>query len=108
MTAKRWTGRTDSNKRVVFTESPVLMPSLSQVEADFFKDLPVVKDHDSITAGSVDCAIKQMLASKGARAGGIISKGAYVIVKICGNRGHTLRGVPVAITTLNGATQIQL
>jgi hypothetical protein len=84
------------------------MPSLSQVEADVFKALPVVKDHDSITAGSVDSAIKRMLASKGARAGGIISKGAYVIVKICGNRGHTLRGVPVAITTLKGATQIKL
>lgn len=106
---RRWTGRTDSNKRVVFPDSAVLLEGLSQQEADVLKGVPVVKDHDDITAGSIDNIIKQMIASKGrgdSRCS--ITKGSYVIVKISGNRGHTLRGVPIATTTNTRAQQLKL
>ena len=97
---RKWTGRTDSNKRVVFPDSALLLDNLTQQEADVFKRMSVVKDHDSITAGSVDSTIKQIVVSKGggeSRSG--LKKGDYVIVKISGNRGHTLRGVAIATIT---------
>ena len=105
---RRWTGRTDSNKRVVFPDSAVLLEGLTQQEANVLKSMPIVKDHDDITAGSIDTAIKQMIASKGGRASRGISKGEYVVVKISGNRGHTLRGVPVATTSNTHAHALKL
>ena len=40
--------------------------------------------------------------------GGAIRKGSYVVVKITGGRGHTLRAAPVAVSSLQHAHTLQL
>ncbi len=115
---KRWTGRTDSNKRVVFPGPGAcggVLRQLTQAEADAFKELGVVEDHDAITASSIDKAILKAARARTREDGDVpstelthIEKGMYVIVKIVGNRGHTLRGAPVSSTTLTASSKLRL
>ena len=113
-TQKKWTGRTDTNKRVVFADPPQggVLRHLSQEEAMLFKGMAVVQDHEAITIGSINHAVLEAAETRAGMEGkeelAPIEKGDYVIVKIVGNRGHTLRGVPVAATTLTKASELKL
>jgi tRNA A37 methylthiotransferase MiaB len=87
-----FTGRTDSNKRVVFPWAGLLL--LKGIRADEAAALARAKVDD----------VADMLAAlgdaRGQGEGGVVEKGVYIVVKVTGARGHTLRGVPLATTTI--------
>lgn len=84
-----WTGRTDTNKRVVFMDSKVI-GKFSREDA----------------ARCLDADEAQNILSESATYS--IYKGAYVIVKIVSVKGHTLRGIPLALTSIREAADLRL
>jgi tRNA A37 methylthiotransferase MiaB len=132
-----WTGRTDSNKRVVFPSSissPVL-PSLSREQAELFASLPLPlsSSSDMTVFPGVDLAegieavaalVRKCNSDSYSKDNsnsdsdsleppppllGEIEKGSYVVVKILSGRGHTLRAAPIAIiSSLTMAHQLNL
>ena len=86
-----FTGRTDSNKRVVFPASLLL----KGIRADEAAALARAKQSD------VDAVLAELRSARqGGGQGQGVEKGIYVVVKVTGARGHTLRGVPLATTTI--------
>ena len=85
-----WTGRTDTNKRVIFADCLVL-GSLSE-ETVFRLRHAVSPEINEILA----------LASES------VHPGAYVVVKIISVKGHTLRGMALAKTTIEEAHRLKL
>lgn len=102
-----WTGRTDSNKRVVFPASTFLSPvltGLSSVEAQRFAGLMLDAERGAVDLGSginLVAGLVRVIQDERERERGsvgsseedemVIEKGSYVVVKIIGARGHTLR-----------------
>ena len=63
----------------------------------------------SIYTGSMDAGRAGVGVGVGVGVGeGMVEKSGYVIVKILGGRGHTLRGAPIAVTTLQAAYTLNL
>jgi tRNA A37 methylthiotransferase MiaB len=88
-----WTGRTDTNKRVVFGGSKIL-DSFTPLDASVFRRLSGVEAQEAL--------------STTAKRAAEVRKGMYVVVKIVSCRGHTLRAVPIARTTLVEAHNLKL
>jgi hypothetical protein len=95
-----WTGRTDSNKRVVFADAPVL-DGLTSVEAAALALAPAV-------AADIGTAVAGLLKLRSTSLAGRVSKGVVVAVKITQARGHTLRGQPLALTSLRQSHELNL
>lgn len=138
-----WTGRTDTNKRVIFgvTEelrdgiygnvSPLLR-GLSQDEARSFGQLSLSTDYtespfpspfsSSSSLQSTSVAVAAMVercqsirlrdglkaSASTSTTSGVVAKSTYVVVKILGGKGHTLRAAPIATTTLQEAYKLNL
>jgi hypothetical protein len=103
-----WTGRTDTNKRVVFLDASVVSGLLSREEAAVFASIPVRRDLDAPERRmTVATSIEAAMTMSG-RARVSVKKGDYVVVKIVSNKGHTLRGIPVATTSLMDAHRLNL
>ena len=115
-----WTGRTDTNKRVIFAKDTPVLPAFSEIDAKVFSAMPVafcqVEIGQDYAATKAE-AIKATRALEGDIAGlislrsearGLVEKGSYVIVKIAACRGHTLRGVAISITSLANAYKLSL
>lgn len=107
----QWTGRTDSNKRVVFSDAAVL-DGLGADEAAALALAPA-------THGSVEACVAGLLSHRGGsspstlaaglgRQAGRITKGSVIVVKVLTAKGHTLRGAAVALTTLGQAFSLNL
>ena len=118
--AELWTGRTDTNKRVVFEDLPVLA-SLNKEQAYEIAILPVntknyndgyiekvTKEAAEKASADVDRVFTDTVAEKSWTRNSKIKKGIYVCVKIAACRGHTLRGIPISITTLVNAHGLDL
>lgn len=113
-----WTGRTDTNKRVVFPASSLTSPvltGLSREEAEQFASLILKGERGGADLGpgleSVAALVQQIEHSRERHGEGIsirgdidrqdeaevesvvgaVEKGSYVVVKIIAARGHTLR-----------------
>ena len=103
-----WTGRTDTNKRVVFPASALTSPvltGLSREEAEKFASLILEGERGATDLGpgleSVAALVRDMESerARGREGGSIVEKaeeqtvekGSYVVVKIIAARGHTLR-----------------
>jgi hypothetical protein len=117
-----WTGRTDTNKRVVFNDVPVL-DGLTRSEAKVLWGSPsaVHSKNSEEPALEFDPVLHEHMIShiQSCRARGDLStprslpqiacsiqKGDYIIVKITKASGHTLRGVPIAKVGLIEANDI--
>lgn len=94
-----WTGRTDSNKRVVFGDLPVLRGLRRDDAAVLALEPPVL--------GNVERQVRDIMKMRG-QGGERISKGSYIAVKVLSSRGHTLRGIPIALTTLTESSILNL
>ena len=106
-----WTGRTDTNKRVVFpaaTEAvtvPAPFPALrglTRAEAARFAALTLPVGGDlRADADAVAALVGEVAAARSVEVPAAqyaeVGKGQYVVVKVVSGRGHTLRGVPVAV-----------
>jgi hypothetical protein len=145
-----WTGRTDTNKRVVFPDFscaphakampniPVINPTAeSLLEAAgqaFYRMYKMDDQAGSISSegGSEDTSIWTQSYERISGTEGndndsedgndpasksevslpsplpVIGKGSYAVVAIVGGRGHTLRGIPLAVTTLQHAHSLNL
>ena len=120
-----WTGRTDTNKRVVFKDLPVLSNMSSEValaikrlkahEIAKFKNFIASKDVAMIKEASIRATTALEEATVSLISNNLqmercskIEKGTYVVVKIAACRGHTLSGVAVALTTLKDAHELKL
>lgn len=112
---EQWTGRTDTNKRMVFSNSPILH-RLEQDEArQFAKVLPSKvsalihetlekrrsKYRSVVIAGQYEAGKRETELTE-------VTKSSYVIVKVMSAKGHTLIGTPIATTTLQDATKLGL
>ena len=103
-----WTGRTDTNKRVVFPASTLTSPvltGLSRVEAEKFASLVLEGERGGADLGpgleSVATLVRSIESERvrGREEGSVVEeteeqaveKGSYVVVKIIAARGHTLR-----------------
>ena len=103
-----WTGRTDTNKRVIFNDDEVLVGMTSQ-EALLFRGLNGGDGGDSNSPqGSVAKDVRALIGHQVGRSRGRVRKGDYVIIKVLTCTGHTLRGVAVASTTLREAHALGL
>ena len=85
-----WTGRTDTNKRVVFSDCRVL-GSLTRETASRLR---------YAEASDIDGILSAVSES--------IQPGAYVVVKVISVKGHTLRGRALAKTTIRQACDLRL
>lgn len=85
-----WTGRTDTNKRVVFSDCKVLGSLTGEVASSLRH-----ADASAIPA-YLDTASES------------IHPGAYVVVKVLSVKGHTLRGSALAKTTIKEAHELNL
>jgi hypothetical protein len=96
-----WTGRTDSNKRIIFSDKLVLI-GLSIAEAQDVANAPANIDSISHVLHQVQSKRSSniQLAS--------ITNGAYVIVKVIRATGHTLRGIPISLSSIQEADAIGL
>ena len=98
-----WTGRSDSNKRILFADTPVLAapPSLEELLA--LRDMAVgeadAADADAYAARLRE-AVERLRGAATPLAVGRVGRGDYVIVKVLYGKGHTLRGAAVARTSL--------
>ena len=123
--SNNWTGRTDTNKRVIFSSAAPVLNELNLIDYQAFKSLPVtyssqdfitikdpqvIKEKARLATSETEIAvsnlmkISQMKEEKGYY--GMVEKGSYVIVKIAACRGHTLRAVPIALTSIKHAHSI--
>ena len=75
----------------------------------------VVLDHEAVITNDIDSTIKEAAERRAREGGGVPSKqlthierGMYVIVKIIGAQGHTLRGTPVSATSLESSSKLHL
>jgi len=102
-----FTGRTDTNKRVIFPNQRVLQ-SISKEEA---KHIAMSSLAYSLSPSSTLTELLESIVQK-RREGqpwcNEVKKGDYVIVKITAARGHTLRGLPVAQTSITQSTSLSL
>ena len=102
-----WTGRTDTNKRVVFADSAVLTSLSSENAADFRGlEIPLLSDVCKL-ADVASVVEKRVMELKNGELIPI-EKGMYVVVKIISCKGHTLRGAAVAKTTIRESHSLQL
>ena len=97
-----WTGRTDTNKRVVFPTPFPALAGLSRAEAARFAALAVSGGDLRADADAVAALIAEVAAARSGDAAPpdatvSVDKGQYVVVKVLSGRGHTLRAVPVAV-----------
>lgn len=107
---RRWTGRTDSNKRVIFEDGPVLVGLTSQEAAK------VLQGSSLSLQSTLESILNSRKTSRQSAAAtdllpaiyGGIDRGSYVVVQITEARGQTLRGQPVALSSLMGAHAIGL
>jgi tRNA A37 methylthiotransferase MiaB len=81
---RAWTGRTDSNKRVIFDDPGNILEELTKEEATLIARTPIVAQSDESSHVS-------MLANIGRKSTSKVEKGKYVIVQVLYGRGHTLR-----------------
>jgi len=107
-----WTGRTDTNKRVLFEDRQVFA-SLSGSEALDVAMMPSWSQKFSLSQSND--AVASVLAitkskQRSASAGGPVSlrAGDYCVVKILRGRGHTLLGAAVAKLSLTEAHSLSL
>jgi hypothetical protein len=119
---KFWTGRTDTNKRVVFSSNLPILDSISREEAEFFSLVSFHNDQIHYTknttkikylAEQATSDLERNIASyilkqPSSRRTVTLEKGLYVLVKVSACRGHTLRAVPVAITSITQAHHLRL
>jgi len=124
-----WTGRTDTNKRVLFSATAQVLSEFSAIDAAAFASLPVtdllggrfddpmlVKEAANQAIATLEKDVLDLIISKNlslrkhgsqlnnkSLGEAIVDKGKYVIVKIAACRGHTLRAVPLAVTSLSHA-----
>eukprot|EP01039_Chlorochromonas_danica_P001286 gene1286-1404_t len=113
---QQWTGRTDTNKRMVFSNSPILHHLEKDEAQQFAKVLPskvstliqeTIENRRSkyrsvVLAGQYEAAGKRETELTE------VTKSSYVIVKVMSAKGHTLIGTPIATTTLQDATKLGL
>lgn len=111
-----WTGRTDTNKRVVFPDNKV-MGSLTAEEALVYRQLSAMASmsgaemeavEEEVIPPSVELATVHELLALSRRATETVSKGQYIIVKIVSTKGHTLRGVAIAQSSITNAHNLNL
>lgn len=104
-----WTGRTDSNKRVVFPSNTVLHGLLGD-EAWALAAMDVIPGPGGPEA--MGARLRELGALRGGGvAGGYsasIERGQYLAVKVVGGKGHTLRALPLALVTLREAAALGL
>jgi len=107
----QWTGRTDSNKRVVFSDA-VVLDGLGADEAAALALAPAT--HSSVEACVTDLLSRRGGAAPSALAAGLgrqagrVTKGSILVVKVLSAKGHTLRGAAVALSTLGQAFALNL
>ena len=107
---KLWTGRTDSNKRVVFDDDSILN-SLSKEEVIKFGSLvmnPFLSIQSSVRKLIFECQKERFATSYLPDRLDNIKKGQYVVVKVTSGRGHTLKGVVIASMTIRKASTLNL
>ena len=86
--SRAWTGRTDSNKRVIFDDPGHIIEDLTKEEAHLIAATPIVVN-DELNSFSKAARI-------GRKSNSSVEKGKYVIVQVLYGRGHTLR-VPLTL-----------
>ena len=93
-----WTGRTDSNKRILFVDTPVLAspPSLEELLA--LRGMSV--DGAAADADAYAARLRSAVDTMCGSATTAVQRGDYIIVKVLYGKGHTLRGVALARTSL--------
>ena len=127
--SNNWTGRTDTNKRVLFSSAAPVLNQLNLIDYQAFKSLPVpysfqdfssikdpqvIKEKARLATSETEIAVSKLMKisqmkeenSKLKSYYGMVEKGSYVIVKIAACRGHTLRAVPIALTSIKHAYSI--
>ena len=116
------TGRTDTNKRVIFPDLPVPIAAStsssidhSDHHTDLTREYLLNLAQSALTPAVTPSHITEEGADEGqsvsATVPGLVSavKGDYVIVLIVpGGKGHTLRGIPLIKTTLQQAHLLPL
>ena len=117
-----WTGRTDTNKRVLFSSTSAILEDLSRDEAELFSSISFENNQLAFTnnTSEIKSSAEQATLDLEKKVSSLIStfpdfkrqaridKGIYVIVKISACRGHTLRAVPIARTTLVKSRHLDL
>lgn len=132
--SRTWTGRTDSNKRVVFPDTPILhgltardaaalarapLPQILELGNSRISVLQLLESlrRDPTSTSSAYCTSTVSGTSTASTVGSgntvsstctSISKGSYVVVQVVRAAGHTLRGVAVAACSLQQAAALQL
>ena len=107
-----WTGRTDSNKRIVFRD-PEEGQLLDGIGADEACVLALASASENAVAEAlVDLKTRRqggrILEPGLGRGSPRIAKGVYIVVKVFSARGQTLRGMALATTTLKQGFEVNL
>lgn len=115
-----WTGRTDTNKRVVFEDRSILTIlnrdqacEIAKLAVDTGNGndgvvLKVTKEAADKASLDLERVFTETVTKNEWKRDAKINKGMYICVKIAACRGHTLRGVPISITSLVDAHDLDL